>query len=70
MPESNGYEFRKQQLASEELRHIPVFVVSNSWEFKESRTGASPLMFFNKPIVAADLVLLVKTYLLGRRAKV
>ena len=57
MPDMDGYEFRRQQLADARIAHIPVVVVSATGLGDEAKARAMGMRFFRKPVVDFDLLL-------------
>jgi DNA-binding response OmpR family regulator len=63
MPFIDGYDILKQMKSNDELKHIPVFILTTSTNeydhIKSLAYGAKA--FYSKPMVVSDLVNIVKT---------
>jgi CheY-like chemotaxis protein len=56
MPEMDGFEFRRHQLASEKFREIPVIVMSADPDINEARDATQARDFFRKPFNVTSLL--------------
>jgi CheY-like chemotaxis protein len=65
MPIIDGYDVLKQIKANDELKHIPIFILTTSTtEYDCTKSIAyGAKAFYSKPMVSSDLLTIVKTIL-------
>ncbi len=63
MPQMNGFEFRKAQVAAPRLANIPVVVVSSSRDIEESCRALDVDRFLRKPFQLEELESVVRRHM-------
>lgn len=64
MPEMSGYDFRRAQLADDELKGIPVVVYSAAYDIREAAASLQAAAYAEKPIVLSRLMALIREHCL------
>lgn len=66
MPDLNGLDFRKFQMATLEIKHIPIIFMSADDENNDKSHGLNAYEFLNKPLDLEDLRRVVANFFLLR----